>query len=166
MCERFFLYEDDVDLCWRMQLAGWEVLFCPEAIVRHEYEFDKGTEKWFWLERNRLWTVLSNYSGLSLAILAPLLFGTELMVAAVSLRGGWAGAYMRAWRSTLRALGELIRWRRRVQAHRRVRDSEVLELMSPRFEAPQLNTALARAMNPLIAVYCRAMLAVVRRVGR
>ena len=61
MCERLFMYEDDVDLCWRMRLAGWEVVFRPEAVVWHEYEFDRGTRKWYRLERNRLWAVLSNY---------------------------------------------------------------------------------------------------------
>ena len=80
MCERLFMYEDDVDLCWRVRLTGWTVMFCPDAVVWHEYEFDKGTMKWYWLERNRLWTVLSNYSAITLVLLAPLLLGTELMV--------------------------------------------------------------------------------------
>jgi len=80
MCERFFMYEDDVDLCWRVRLSGSDVLFCPDAVVVHDYEFDKGSEKWYWLERNRVWAVLSNYSLLSLVLLAPLLAATEMMI--------------------------------------------------------------------------------------
>jgi hypothetical protein len=33
--ERFFLYEEDADLCRRLRAAGWRVVFTPEAEVRH-----------------------------------------------------------------------------------------------------------------------------------
>jgi GT2 family glycosyltransferase len=33
--ERFFLYEEDVDLCQRVRAAGWRVVFTPAATVRH-----------------------------------------------------------------------------------------------------------------------------------
>jgi GT2 family glycosyltransferase len=33
--ERFFLYEEDADLCRRLRLAGWRVVFTPGAEVRH-----------------------------------------------------------------------------------------------------------------------------------
>ncbi len=33
--ERFFLYEEDADLCRRLRSAGWRVVFTPAAEVRH-----------------------------------------------------------------------------------------------------------------------------------
>jgi GT2 family glycosyltransferase len=33
--ERFFMYAEDLDWCWRAHDAGWSVLFYPDAIVRH-----------------------------------------------------------------------------------------------------------------------------------
>jgi N-acetylglucosaminyl-diphospho-decaprenol L-rhamnosyltransferase len=33
--ERFFLYEEDADLCRRLRGAGWRVIFTPAAEVRH-----------------------------------------------------------------------------------------------------------------------------------
>jgi GT2 family glycosyltransferase len=33
--ERFFLYEEDVDLCLRLRRAGWRVLYTPRAEVVH-----------------------------------------------------------------------------------------------------------------------------------
>ncbi|MEI6288091.1 MAG: glycosyltransferase family 2 protein [bacterium] len=33
--EDFFLYKEDVDLEWRLQLAGWSALFVPEAVAYH-----------------------------------------------------------------------------------------------------------------------------------
>jgi GT2 family glycosyltransferase len=33
--ERFFLYEEDVDLCLRVRKAGWRILYTPRALVIH-----------------------------------------------------------------------------------------------------------------------------------
>jgi GT2 family glycosyltransferase len=166
MCDRFFLYQDDVDLCWRMRLASWRVLFCPEAIAWHDYEFERGERKWYWLERNRLWSVLSNYSVLSLLLLGPLLLGTEMAVAALALRQGWGASLLRAWGSTIRSLPELLRWRRSVQRTRRVPDSELVALMTARFEPALLKSPAALRVAPLMEIYRRAVLRVLRATGR
>lgn len=33
--ERFFMYAEDLDYCWRAWERGWEVRFVPQAVVRH-----------------------------------------------------------------------------------------------------------------------------------
>lgn len=33
--EQFFMYCEDVDLCWRAHEAGWKVVYHPDAIVTH-----------------------------------------------------------------------------------------------------------------------------------
>ncbi|MBI2924456.1 MAG: glycosyltransferase family 2 protein [Verrucomicrobia bacterium] len=33
--ERFFIYAEDVDWCWRFRQAGWRVTFCPEGRAVH-----------------------------------------------------------------------------------------------------------------------------------
>jgi GT2 family glycosyltransferase len=38
----YFMYHDDVDICWRARLAGWRVRYVPEATVVHDYAFEKG----------------------------------------------------------------------------------------------------------------------------
>lgn len=32
---RFFAHMEEIDLCWRMQLAGWKVTVVPQAVVYH-----------------------------------------------------------------------------------------------------------------------------------
>ncbi len=161
-CERFFMYYDDADFCWRVRLAGWEVVFCPDALVWHDFEFDRGARKWYLLERNRLWAVLSNYSPAGLALVAPLLIGTELVVAGLAFRDGWGRSLIRAWASTVQTLPELLTWRRTVQSSRRVADSEIVRLMSGRFETSLVQSWLASRLNPLIASYQRAMQSLLR----
>ena len=33
--DRFFAHMEEIDLCWRMQLAGWKVCVVPESVVWH-----------------------------------------------------------------------------------------------------------------------------------
>lgn len=33
--EQYFMYCEDIDLCWRLEQAGWRVLFEPQAEVMH-----------------------------------------------------------------------------------------------------------------------------------
>jgi GT2 family glycosyltransferase len=35
--ERFFLYMEDVDLCFRMKANGWKVIYYPEAVMVHAH---------------------------------------------------------------------------------------------------------------------------------
>jgi hypothetical protein len=58
--ERFFIYGEDTDLCFRGRLAGWTVWFCAEAGVRHRVSstFGVGSERTVYLnERNHLWSI-------------------------------------------------------------------------------------------------------------
>ena len=59
----YFLYHEDTDLGLRLWLAGGRVGIEPRARVDHEYEFDKGSAKWRYLETNRWATVLRTYPG-------------------------------------------------------------------------------------------------------
>jgi len=33
--ENFFMYKEDVDIAWRLRLAGWNSIFCPQAVGYH-----------------------------------------------------------------------------------------------------------------------------------
>jgi GT2 family glycosyltransferase len=35
LSESFFMYKEDVDLCWRLRLAGWECWYVPTAVAYH-----------------------------------------------------------------------------------------------------------------------------------
>jgi GT2 family glycosyltransferase len=128
LCPYFFLYVDDTDLAWRVRLGGGRVRYCPAAVVVHEYEFDKGRDKWFYLERNRLWALLSNLQLRTLVLLAPVLLATEGAVLARAARDGWLREKLRAWVVLLASAPALLRWRRHVQGARRVGDALVLGL--------------------------------------
>lgn len=113
---RYFMYGEDLDLSLRLRLAGWGVGAVPVAQVRHDYAFEKGDYKWFWLERNRWWTLLGAYPLPLLVLLTPALLAFELALVAAAFAGGWGRPKLRAQRAVLRELPAILARRRMVQA--------------------------------------------------
>lgn len=158
LCPFFFLYVDDTDLAWRVRLSGGRVCYCPEAVVVHDYEFDKGASKWFYLERNRAWALLSNLQLRTLALLAPVLLVTEVAVLARAARDGWLPEKLRAWGDLFVRAPALIRWRRSVQARRAVSDGRVLALFVGGMNTDLLDTGLPGWINAALERYRRLVL--------
>jgi GT2 family glycosyltransferase len=62
--ESFFLYCEDTDLGLRARWAGWDCRYVPGAKVEHRYSHSAGRAsalKAYYVERNRLYTVLRNF---------------------------------------------------------------------------------------------------------
>lgn len=157
MNEAYFLYHEDVELCWRMRLAGWDVVFQPTALATHDYTFDKGTRKWFLLERNRLRSILTCWSGRALAALMPLLAGTEIVIALQARRGGWWPELRAARRAVWAERAALLRRRRAVQATRRTSDAEIATLMTDELSSPLTTLPAQAAVNAALRLYGRAL---------
>jgi GT2 family glycosyltransferase len=158
LCPYFFLYVDDTDLAWRVRLAGGRVRYCSDAVVVHDYEFDKGSGKWFYLERNRLWALLSNLQLRTLVLLSPVLVGTEAAVLARAAREGWLREKLRAWGSVIVHAVELLRWRKAVQEHRRISDGQVLSLFVGGVATSLLEEGPPRWINLVLERYRRVVL--------
>ena len=160
--DEFFVFYDDPDMGWRALIADMRVVYCPEAVALHGYEFSRrGGEKWFWLERNRAFSVLANYEARTLLLLAPLLVATELGLLAVAAYGGWLSEKLRSYRSVFALRRRIREQRQAVQATRRRRDAEVLEHFDIRLDSallPPPGPALANAVwVPYMWLVCRLL---------
>lgn len=165
LCPYFFLYVNDTDLAWRMRLVGRRVRYCPEAVVVHDYEFEKGAHKWFYLERNREWALLSNLRPRTLALLGPVLLMTEAVIVMRAISEGWLAEKARAWASLLAQAPQLIRWRRLVQMTRNVSDYGVLCRFSGGIQTQLIDTRLPRWVNPCMDRYRRVVLHLLKNSG-
>lgn len=161
--EEFFLYHEDIDLSLRIQTAGHRIGLESRAVVDHDYDFHSNEGKWFWLERNRLATVIRNYPGRLLALLTPALLATELVLLLVSARQGWLGAKLKSYRDLIRWLPRLRRERRQIQAASRIAPREFADLLTPDLDSP-LIPAFARKglVKGALRVYWRAVRALLR----
>ncbi|WP_154757206.1 glycosyltransferase [Amycolatopsis pithecellobii] len=76
--ERFFMFYEDVDLGWRLNLRGWRVRYVPESVAYHRHHAtmsevdapDTGRET-FLLERNALAALYKNVSDETLTKVLP-----------------------------------------------------------------------------------------------
>ena len=59
-----FLYHDDLDLGWRASCLNIKSFFVPDVKIRHvsSYNLQWSSKKFFWLERNRKYCLLTHYS--------------------------------------------------------------------------------------------------------
>jgi N-acetylglucosaminyl-diphospho-decaprenol L-rhamnosyltransferase len=144
--ERYFMYGEDLDLGLRLWSTGWRVGLVPGAKVEHDYEFAKGARKWFLLERNRWWTVLSDYPGALLLLLLPALLAAEIVLMAMAARDGWLRAKLRAQAALLNELPAVLRRRREVQASRTVPTAELARHLSASLESPYLGGLARQAL--------------------
>jgi N-acetylglucosaminyl-diphospho-decaprenol L-rhamnosyltransferase len=160
---RYFMYGEDLDLCLRLRLAGWAIGIEPAARVEHDYEFAKGAYKWFYLERNRWWTILAAYPPRLLALLAPALVCFELALLPAAWRGGWLGAKLRAQAAVVRLLPAMLRRRRLVQATKRVPDAAFAAALTSSLDSPYLALAgKVPGLRAAQAAYWRAVRAALR----
>ena len=159
----FFLYHEDVDLSLRARLSGGRVGVAAGARVEHDYEFDKGPQKWRHLERNRWATLIRTYPAALLMLLAPALAATELALLVIAAAAGWLPQKLAANLDVARSLPQLLRERSAVQGLRAIRTGEFASALTPELDSPNLGRA--RGSRPLLALLRAYWRLVLRLLG-
>lgn len=146
--ERFFLYCEDTDLGLRARWAGWEGVYVAGAVVDHAYSKSAGRAsalKAYYVERNRLYTVIKNFPFSMLARVKLYAFARYcwhlfFMVTRTGKTAEFRDAghtpwlllflVLRAHVSALVRLPYLLRERRRIFSTRRLSSKEFRALLS------------------------------------
>jgi len=69
--ETMFMYLEDLDLGWSLNMLGYDNYLIPNSVVYHKYEFKRSMKFFYWFERNRLWVMLKNYKLGSFLLIFP-----------------------------------------------------------------------------------------------
>jgi GT2 family glycosyltransferase len=154
----YFAYHEDVEISLRCWQRGLQVVYVPDAIALHHYEFSRNTVKNYLLERNRLVTVLTTYSGRTLVMVAGPLLALEVSILVVAMAGGWLPAKLRGYRWLVTHVPALVARHRRLQRERTRDDHELIGLFETRFEATNVPDVRAqRTLNRLSTGYGRIL---------
>ena len=93
-----FLYHDDLDLGWRASQLGIKSYYIPKSIIYHaeSYSLRWNAEKFYWLERNRKYCLLTHYSKQTYSKIFPTLLLVDFFVWMFYLTKGFLGSKIRA----------------------------------------------------------------------
>lgn len=123
----FFMHKEDVDVCWRAQLRGWQALYVPGAVAQHVRGFRPGQRQRvspymrFLGVRNRYLLLLKNEIPAEFWRDAPAIVAYDLGIFAyVLLREPRS---LRSYWSVLRLLPRMLAKRRVIQGERQSRFS-------------------------------------------
>ena len=146
---------EDLDLCWRAQVAGARVTVAPDARVRHREsraERPDEPDRRRLQVRHRLRTVLSCYRPLQLARVLPRLLVLTVVEAVAGAFGGrssGATGGLASWWWNLRRLPQIHRRRRQLQSIRTVSDTEVRRRQAE--GGARLASLLRQELDPAVA---------------
>jgi GT2 family glycosyltransferase len=131
--ERYFCYCEDVDLAYRLRIAGWTSVQVPSAVVLHAGSGISGRASDFTLfhgHRNLIWTWVKNTPTAWLWVLLPwrIAYAAALILAARKV-GGHRSVARGHW-AALRGLGPILDSRRAVQRSRRATLADLARAMA------------------------------------
>lgn len=163
--EDYFMYLEDTDLSLRARLAGYGCRYVAESQLWHDYALNLTPRKYFYLERNRLLTLLKLLSARTLALSMPALLLTEAMAwGYAALRGpAYLAAKGRGWWWLLRHPRAVLGKRRAAQRLRRIGDAELWRALVWRTPAEALlgRSIAGRALNGVLSAAYGALYGVV-----
>lgn len=162
--EKLFAYHEDLDLGWRMHIAGINSLLVPSSIVKHHFEFSRSIKKWYWMERNRLIVIYTLYRIPTILLLLPGIIIVELVTWLTAILKGWGIQKVKADVWFLNPANWMYLWkkRRQVQKTRKKKDREILKLFVPCIEHQETESTFMRSIaNPLMKLYYEVLKRVV-----
>lgn len=163
--EALFMYHEDLELGWRLWLAGFRCLLAPASVVYHKYEFSRSVKKFYWMERNRYLVVLTHYRLRTLLLIWPMSLVVAAGLLVQSLRGGYFLEVIAAHLYFLNPAvwGRIWRRRRQVQRLRRRPDREVISRFVSQIKFQDLpETSVTRLGNAVMAGYWRVVRPLIR----
>jgi len=135
--DNFFLYDEDVDLSFRAQLAGWKCMYVPDAVVYHKGNATAGRlsdTHVYYHTRNLEFVWIKNMPlGLMLRFAHHKILQELGSFCYLCLRHMKWRAFFRAKRDALKMLPAMLKKRRQIQERRRVSNNYIRRLLTSVF---------------------------------
>jgi GT2 family glycosyltransferase len=140
--ESYFAYLEDVDLGFRLRLAGYRCLYVPDAVVRHVGSATTGGQRSdfsvYHGHRNLVWTYFKNMPWPLFWLYLPQHILLNFVSIVYFALRGQGRVILRAKWDALKGLPRILKERRRIQKSRRVSSSELRRVMTKGLLTPYL----------------------------
>lgn len=137
--EDYFCYVEDVDIGFRLRLAGFRCLYVPKSVAHHVGSGTTGGQHsdfaTYHGHRNLVWTFVKDMPGILFWLLLPLHVALNLVSIIWFVSQGRGGVILRAKRDALLGLPKMWRKRRHIQKSRIASIGEVWRQMDKRANA-------------------------------
>jgi len=136
--EKFFAYNEDLDLAWRARLLNYRSYYVPKSIVFHHgsAQWKWSGEKFYLLERNRWIVLLSNYNTKTIIKLLPSLIIIELVLLIFFTKKKMLIKKLKSYGGIIKLLNHIKKRKKGIQKIRVVDEKEILDLFSCTIETP------------------------------
>ena len=134
-----FLYHDDLDLGWRAAQLGIKSYYVPNSVIYHaeSYSLRWSSRKFFWLERNRRYCLLTHYSKNTYKKMQISLIIVEMMVWIFYLSKGFLGAKIRAEIDIIKNKDQIISRYKELESKKLVSDKELIKIFPDEIFVPK-----------------------------
>ncbi len=124
-----FAYHDDLDLGWRGAMQGIKSYYIPRSIVYHEesFSFKWSSFKFFLLERNRHYCLLTHYSHNTFFKLLPSIVIVEIITFIFYLSRGMLKAKIKAYGDIIKNRSKIQSKYSELQKNRNTSDKEIIK---------------------------------------
>ncbi len=153
--DTMFLYLEDLDLGWSLQILGYDNYLIPASQIYHKYEFDRGMRSVYWFERNRLWVLLKNYHILTIMVLWPAWLVMEIGQLFFAYKNNYLLKKIKAY-SFLFSFSQwqkLLHYRSLIQHKRQRRERQIVRDFSGKILFQPLNSWALRLANFFFNIY-------------
>ena len=136
--EKFFAYNEDLDLGWRARLLNYKSYYVPKSIVYHHgsAQWKWSGEKFYLLERNRWIVLLSNYNTKTIIKLLPSLIIIELVLLVFFTKKKMLIKKLKSYGGIIKLFNHIQKRKKDIQKIRIVNEKEILDLFSCTIETP------------------------------
>lgn len=134
-----FLYHDDLDLGWRASQIGIKSYYVPKSVIYHaeSYSLKWSSKKFFWLERNRRYCLLTHYSKDTCKKMQFSLILVEMMVWLFYLSKGFLGAKIRAELDIIKNKNQIVNKYNELESKKIIPDKELIKLFPDEIFVPK-----------------------------
>lgn len=134
--EDYFCYVEDVDLGFRLRLAGYKALYVPDAVVRHVGSATTGGQhsdfSVYQGHRNLVWTYVKNMPSALFWLMLPLHLLMNLAAIGLFIARGQGDVILRAKRDAVKGLPQIWVKRKKIQAGRVAKTRDIWRVLNKR----------------------------------